>query len=147
MLDQFGSTGTWSIVMAFWDAGFIWMILRARVGGGGRAKSSLARWVRPADVRRLAVVCSAVGGREETRVSSWDDAVAVLAVAAAATDADARADDEDASGTLSSTLAVIAGGGNRKEGSSEGECWRSQPRRSVEEAGVGGSFGRGMLSR
>ena len=92
------------------------MILRARVGGGGRAKSSLARLVRPADPRRLAVVYSTVGGRAESRVSSRGDVVAVLAVAAA----DARANDEDASWTLSPALAVIAGGGSRKEGS-EGE--------------------------
>lgn len=100
------------------DGGFIWMIFRERVGGGGRANSSLT-----------AVVKRAADGLDRVRARF------ALAFALALP---ARGGDMGAS--------TMAGGGRVKEGSRGDEARSSLPGRSVEETGVGGNVGRGISS-
>ncbi len=83
--------------------GFIWMILRERVGGGGREKSAL-----------VMVDC-------ECRVPAE---------------------------FLLLPVAAIAGGGRRKDISSDDSCWVPfWPVISVDDAGVGGRVTRGITER
>ncbi len=110
------------------------MILRERVGGGGSVKSSLAPADRGPDARRrLPGLCSAAGVSGDTGVLARFDVVTF--------------DDADVAGSGScSTLDIMAGGGSENAPSNDARCGPSRPGRSVDEAGVGGMVGRGMLA-
>jgi hypothetical protein len=102
--------------------GFIWMILRDRVGGGGRAKASLAGPCAAEDLRRDFTVSLACRGYAVLG-DDWglDDAETFVSELAG----------RDSAG-------VIAGGGSSKAICRAASCFvPSWPGMSVEDAGVG----------
>jgi hypothetical protein len=122
-----GSAGFFSS----WALGFIWMILRDLVGGGGRAKLGSLFVAAGADGRRLDLTASLgciLNGALGEAGDSGDAGVSSLSIC------------ELARGCL------IAGGGSSKANCSGDSCLvPSCPAISVEEAGVGGNAVRGMV--
>lgn len=117
----------------FEGRGFIWMIFRERVGGGGSAKGSFeeAFWVEEEARRRDLTASAACIGKP-------DLAGGMGCV--------------DFGDTLGSVGEVLdeswtrAGGGSSKASCRAARSWTpSLPAMSVEEAGVGGRVGRGMV--
>lgn len=109
--------------------GFICMIFRDRVGGGGRAKASLAGATATEDRLRVLTASLTFAG-EVGEAELYEEVDEVL---------------EDALDGCVAFPATIAGGG------SSNDIWRDGYREpsllfiSVDEAGVGGIWGRGIL--
>lgn len=121
--------------------GFIWMIFRERVGGGGRAKESFCGGFWAMEERRRILTISLAGRAGEMgETGRYEE----------------EEEEEEVEAEVEKSLmeelegrepAATAGGGSSKD------IWRgrklepSWPLISVEEAGVGGGSGRGMLRR
>jgi hypothetical protein len=111
--------------------GFIWMILRERVGGGGKAKESLLGGFWAREERRRILTTSLAG-----RTGDWGETGRYEEAE------DCLVDELDG---LDSAVAT-AGGGSSKDNCREENWEPSLPLISVEDAGVGGGSGRGILA-
>lgn len=111
--------------------GFIWMIFRDRVGGGGKAKESLLGVCATEDRRRI--LTTSLGGRTgDLGDDGWyEEPVESLVEAVEGRD---------------SPPPATAGGGSSKDIWREENCEPSLPLISVEEAGVGRCSTRGILA-
>lgn len=115
--------------------GFIWMILRVRVGGGGRSNGSAPLALDSAvDVRFLPVEARGLAGGAGCGLDmgecGWYE------------------DEDEAADVLEGRESKVrAGGGSSKDICEEMKREPSRLLRSVEEEGVGGAVGRGILDR
>jgi hypothetical protein len=114
--------------------GFIWMILRVRVGGGGRSNGSapLAALDSAVEVRFLPVealgFAAGAGCAPDMGECGWYE------------------EEEEAAEVLEGRESKVrAGGGSSKDICEEMKREPSRLLRSVEEDGVGGAVGRGIL--
>jgi len=109
--------------------GFICMIFRDLVGGGGRAKASFAGACAIEDLRRIFTTSLAGMAGDFGDVGWYEDA------------------DEDFVEALEGldSIPATAGGGSSNDICKAENCDPSLLRISVEEAGVGGCSGRGIV--
>lgn len=119
--------------------GFICMILRERVGGGGRAKESLAAGFWAMDERRRILTTSLAGNAGETGEAGRYEEFELFDTE------DCFVEELDGRDWAWESAAATAGGGSSKDIWSGGKAEPSWPLISVEEAGVGGGSGRGMV--
>jgi hypothetical protein len=112
--------------------GFICIIFRDLVGGGGRAKASLEATCAADDLRRILTASLAGIAGDLGEVGWYDDA-----------DEDFADDALDGCESIPGT----AGGGSSKDICKEETCDPSRPLISVDEAGVGGCCGGGIVPK